>query len=657
MRKTKIVCTLGPSTDREGVLREMIRAGMNVARFNFSHGTHAEHKARLDALKALREELDAPVAAMLDTKGPEVRLKDFAGGRVHLTAGQEFTLTTVQMEGDAHRCSITYGELPGDVKAGDTILLDDGLVRLTVLETSETEIRCRVENDGDMKNHKGVNVPGVRLNMPYMSQQDRDDLLFGAEQGFDYVAASFVRSAADVRELRHVLDKAGSRMRIIAKIENQEGVSNLPEILDAADGIMVARGDMGVEIDFAEIPLIQKNMIARCVACGKPVITATQMLDSMMENPRPTRAEITDVANAIYDGTSAIMLSGETAAGRYPVESVKTMDAIARRTESDINHVKRMTQMAGGRNRLSVAAATAHAACTTAQEIGADAILTVSQRGTTARLVSRFHPGTPIIACLLDQQVRRQMALYWGVEPIMMPYASSTDELVDFAVQAAAQAGVVHEGDLVVVTAGVPVGVAGTTNMIRIQQVGGALVNAVGIGEKKASGPLCICRSTDEVAEKFQPGDVLVVPYTTNELLPYIRQAAAVITERGLLMQILIVTPEAARWTAFGEGLRAAGLSCSFAGAPDDLKAESLKADRPLLVLWDEPYTGDALRAAGIGVIMADARINQSACTDEGHETFHEKVEGLGFLPNVPLTRTAEDARALADSLVKVSAL
>ena len=533
MRKTKIVCTLGPSTDREGVLREMIQAGMNVARFNFSHGTHAEHKARLDALKALREELDAPVAAMLDTKGPEVRLKDFAGGRVHLTAGQEFTLTTVQVEGDAHRCSITYGELPGDVKAGDTILLDDGLVRLTVLETSETEIRCRVENDGDMKNHKGVNVPGVRLNMPYMSQQDRDDLLFGAEQGFDYVAASFVRSAADVRELRHVLDKAGSRMRIIAKIENQEGVSNLPEILDAADGIMVARGDMGVEIDFAEIPLIQKNMIARCVACGKPVITATQMLDSMMENPRPTRAEITDVANAIYDGTSAIMLSGETAAGRYPVESVKTMDAIARRTESDINHVKRMAQMAGGRNRLSVAAATAHAACTTAQEIGADAILTVSQRGTTARLVSRFHPGTPIIACLLDQQVRRQMALYWGVEPIMMPYASSTDELVDFAVQAAAQAGVVHEGDLVVVTAGVPVGVAGTTNMIRIQQVGGALVNAVGIGEKKASGPLCICRSTDEVAVKFQPGDVLVVPYTTNELLPYIRQAAAVITEEA----------------------------------------------------------------------------------------------------------------------------
>ena len=533
MRKTKIVCTLGPSTDQSGVLREMILEGMNVARFNFSHGTHEEHKARLDTLKALREELDAPVAAMLDTKGPEIRLRDFAEGSVRLTAGQEFTLTTTELEGDVHRCAITYADLPGDVKKGDTILLDDGLVRLTVLETTHTEIRCQVENNGVMKNHKGVNVPGVRLNMPYMSQRDREDLLFGVEQGFDYIAASFVRSAADIRELRKLLDTAGSHIRIIAKIENQEGVSNLPEILDAADGIMVARGDMGVEIDFTEIPIIQKDMIAQCVACGKPVITATQMLDSMMENPRPTRAEITDVANAIYDGTSAIMLSGETAAGKYPVEAVKTMDAIARRTEADINHAKRMTQLADGRSRLSVAAATAHAACTTAQEIGADAILTVSQRGTTARLVSRFHPGTPIIACLLDQQVRRQMALYWGVEPIMMPYASSTDELVDFAVQAAAQAGVVHEGDLVVVTAGVPVGVAGTTNMIRIQQVGGALVNAVGIGEKKASGPLCICRSTDEVAEKFQPGDVLVVPYTTNKLLPYIRQAAAVITEEA----------------------------------------------------------------------------------------------------------------------------
>ena len=529
MRKTKIVCTLGPSTDREGILREMIQAGMNVARFNFSHGTHAEHKVRLDALKALREELDAPVAAMLDTKGPEVRLKDFAGGRVHLTAGQEFTLTTVQVEGDAHRCSITYGELPGDVKAGDTILLDDGLVRLTVLETSETEIRCRVENDGDMKNHKGVNVPGVRLNMPYMSQQDRDDLLFGAEQGFDYVAASFVRSAADVRELRHVLDKAGSRMRIIAKIENQEGVSNLPEILDAADGIMVARGDMGVEIDFAEIPLIQKNMIARCVACGKPVITATQMLDSMMENPRPTRAEITDVANAIYDGTSAIMLSGETAAGRYPVEAVKTMDAIARKTESSIDCSR--VAVLPAHTHLSVTAATAHAACTTAEDIGADAILTVSQGGITAQMVSRFRPEATVVALLLDPQIQRQMALYWGLVPIMMKRAENSDELVHSAVETAQRAGLVKHGDLVVITAGVPVGVSGTTNMIRIEQVGGALVNGTGIGDGTVSGPLCVCRTPEEVPHKFRAGDVLVVPYTNNDLLPYMKEAAAVISE------------------------------------------------------------------------------------------------------------------------------
>ena len=531
MRKTKIVCTLGPATDREGVLREMMRAGMNVARFNFSHGTHPEHQARLEVLKALREELNLPVAAMLDTKGPEIRLKSFANGSVALSTGQEFTLTTEDIVGDETRCAITYAELPSDVKEGDTILLDDGLVRLTVLETDSSNIRCRVENDGTMKNNKGVNVPNVRLSMPYMSQRDRDDILFGVEQGFDYIAASFVRTAADVREIRQLLDKHHSNIRIIAKIENQEGVSNLADILAVADGIMVARGDMGVEIDFTEIPIIQKDMIAKCVACGKPVITATQMLDSMIENPRPTRAEITDVANAIYDGTSAIMLSGEAAAGKYPVEAVRTMDAIALRTEANIEcdmPVRKAKQ-----TKLSITAATAHAACTTAMDIGADAILSVSQRGVTAQMVSRFRPSTTVVALLLDPQVQRQMALYWGVEPITMPFASSTDELVDFAVQAAEKAGIVKQGDLVVVTAGVPVGVSGTTNMIRVCQVGGALLNGIGVGNQKASGPLCVCRTLDDVAEKFHAGDVLVVPYTNNDLLPYIRQAAAVISEEA----------------------------------------------------------------------------------------------------------------------------
>ena len=532
MRKTKIVCTLGPSTDREGVLREMLLAGMNVARFNFSHGSHEEHKARLDKLKALREELNLPVAAMLDTKGPEVRLKTFADGSVMLHAGQEFTLTTEDIVGDENRCSITYAELPQDVKTGDTILLDDGLVRLTVLDTTATAIRCRVENDGVMKNRKGVNIPGVRLSLPYMSQRDREDILFGAEQGFDFVAASFVRTAADVREIRQLLDSVDSKIRIIAKIENQDGVNNLSEILSVADGIMVARGDMGVEIDFTEIPILQKQMIAQCVACGKPAITATQMLDSMMEHPRPTRAEITDVANAIYDGTSAIMLSGETAAGKYPVEAVQTMDAIAQRTEGEIDYTKRMKGLAGS-SRLSIAAATAHAACTTAADIGADAVITVSQRGTTAQMVSRFRPATTVVACLLDEQVRRQMSLYFGVVPLMMPYASSTDELVDFAVEAAEKGGLVHQGDLVVVTAGVPVGVAGTTNMIRIHLVGGFLLNGVGIGTKNACGPLCVCRSQEDVAAKFHPGDVLAVPYTTNDPLPYLRQAGAVISEES----------------------------------------------------------------------------------------------------------------------------
>ena len=475
MRKTKIVCTLGPSTDREGVLREMIRAGMNVARFNFSHGTHAEHKARLDALKALREELDAPVAAMLDTKGPEVRLKDFAGGRVHLTAGQEFTLTTVQVEGDAHRCSITYGELPGDVKAGDTILLDDGLVRLTVLETSETEIRCRVENDGNMKNHKGVNVPGVRLNMPYMSQQDRDDLLFGAEQGFDYVAASFVRSAADVRELRHVLDKAGSRMRIIAKIENQEGVSNLPEILDAADGIMVARGDMGVEIPAEEVPYLQKMIIQKCNSHFKTVITATQMLDSMIRNPRPTRAEVTDVANAVYDGTDAVMLSGETAQGKYPVEALQMMVHIIENTEQHLDY-EEMLEKEYGHLKSGVSSAIGYSSVLAAANLNAKCILTPTVSGATARVVSNLRPRQEILGITPNERTLRRMSIYWGVRPLKSLEHDNTEDICENAMELAKVKKYVEQGDVVVLTAGIPSPNVGkersyTSNMMRIATI------------------------------------------------------------------------------------------------------------------------------------------------------------------------------------------
>ena len=467
MRKTKIVCTLGPATDGEGVLREMMLAGMNVARFNFSHGTHPEHKARLEQVKALRRELDLPVAAMLDTKGPEVRLKNFAGGSVTLQEGQEFTLTVEDVEGDATRCAVTYAELPQDVKAGDTILLDDGLVRLTVLSTTASAIRCRVENGGVMKDHKGVNVPGVSLSMPYMSQQDREDILFGMEEGFDFIAASFVRSAADVRELRKLLESRKSRIRIIAKIENQEGINNLTEILAAADGIMVARGDMGVEIDFTEIPAIQKNMIAQCVAAGKPVITATQMLDSMIENPRPTRAEITDVANAIYDGTSAIMLSGETAAGEHPVEALSAMARIAEYTEAHINYAKRFpkTQF----EIHDTLDAISHATCGMAIDIGAKVITVCSITGRTARLISRFRGPTDIIGLTTNERAYRKLALSWGITPVMSEVYESTDVLFYHALQVSRQVMQLEKGDKVIITGGIINGRSGNTNTIKVE--------------------------------------------------------------------------------------------------------------------------------------------------------------------------------------------
>ena len=531
MRKTKIVCTMGPSTDKPGILRQLMENGMNVARFNFSHGDYEEHKGRYDKVRALSKELDLPIACMLDTKGPEIRLGEFKNGVEKLTTGQKFTLTSRSVEGTNEICSVTYKELPHDVKPGGRIMLDDGLIELRIDEVGDTDIVCTVCNDGIIKTKKGVNVPGVHLSMPYMSQRDTSDILFGVEQGFDLISASFARNAQDIMDIRHILDEHNSKIRIIAKIENQEGIDNIDEILTVADGIMVARGDMGVEIDFAEIPAIQKHLIDRAMSAGKICITATQMLDSMIVNPRPTRAEITDVANAIYDGTSAIMLSGETAAGRYPVEAVQTMDAIARKTESHTDDARLLGLRC--RNRMNITAATAHAACTTAKDIGADAILTVSQAGITAQMVSSFRPETTVVALLLEEQVQRQMALYWGVEPITMPRAENTDELVELAVQSAEKAGLIRHGDLVVITAGVPVGISGTTNMIRIQQVGGSLLNAVGVGGRTASGPLCVCRSVEEVAEKFHAGDVLVVPYTTNELLPYLRDAAAIICEEG----------------------------------------------------------------------------------------------------------------------------
>ena len=533
MRKTKIICTLGPSTDQEGVLRELVANGMNVARFNFSHGSHEEHLGRFEKLKAIREELGKPVAALLDTKGPEIRLKDFKNGTEMLEDGQTFTLTTREVEGTKEICSITYKDLPQDVQPGGTIMLDDGLIKLQIVTVNDTDIVCKVLNNGKIKNKKGVNVPGVHLSMPYMSQRDRDDIIFGAQQGFDFIAASFVRTAQDVYDIRNLLNEYDSDIRIIAKIENREGVNNIDSILAAADAVMVARGDLGVEIDFTELPGIQKNIIERSFSFGKPIVTATQMLDSMMVNPRPTRAEISDVANAIYDGTSAIMLSGETAAGAYPVEALKTMSAIAERTEQEGFHLRGRT-MDSNPGKISVSDATAHAACLTARDVNAAAIVTVSESGTTARLLSKYRPQQPIIACVMREQVQRQLSLSWGITPLMMSLAHSTDELIEMSTALAKENGYLHNGELAVVTAGVPVGVSGTTNMIKIHMVGNCLATGVGVGPENndvASGKACVCRTMDEVRAKFKPGMVLVVPSTSNEMLSFVRDAAALVVE------------------------------------------------------------------------------------------------------------------------------
>ena len=533
MRKTKIICTLGPSTDKEGVLRELIANGMNVARFNFSHGSHEEHLGRFEKLKALREELGKPVAALLDTKGPEIRLKDFKNGVENLVAGQTFTLTTRDVEGTNEICSITYKDLPMDVEPNGTIMLDDGLIKLQIQTVNDTDIVCTVLNNGKIKNKKGVNVPGVHLSMPYMSQRDKDDIIFGIQQGYDFIAASFVRTAQDVYEIRNLLNQYDSNIRIIAKIENREGVNNIDSILAAADAVMVARGDLGVEIDFTELPGIQKTIIDRSFSFGKPIVTATQMLDSMIVNPRPTRAEISDVANAIYDGTSAIMLSGETAAGAYPVEALKTMSAIAERTEQEGFHLRGRT-MDFNPGKISVSDATAHAACLTARDVNAAAIVTVSESGTTARLLSKYRPQQPIIACVMREQVQRQLSLSWGITPLMMSLAHSTDELIEMSTALAKENGYLHNGELAVVTAGVPVGVSGTTNMIKIHMVGNCLATGVGVGPENndvASGKACVCRTMDEVRAKFKPGMVLVVPSTSNEMLSFVRDAAALVVE------------------------------------------------------------------------------------------------------------------------------
>ena len=472
MRKTKIICTIGPACDSEEKLKELMLAGMNVARFNFSHGTHEEQLEKYNRVLKVRKELDLPVATLLDTKGPEIRLRDFEGGKVELTAGELFTLTTDEVMGTAQRASITYANLKNDINVGTTILIDDGLIEMVVKEIKDNDIVCRVVNGGFVSNHKGVNVPGAVLSMPYISPVDREDIIFGIEQGFDFLAASFARTKEDILEVKKILDERGSKMKIIAKIENMQGINNLEEIIEVSDGIMVARGDMGVEVAMEEVPILQKKMIKMAVAKGKHVITATQMLESMIKNPRPTRAETTDIANAIYDGTTAIMLSGESAAGLYPIEAVKTMARIAERTEKDIDYRSRLQENQCIDTQTSdITTAISYATCSVAMNLNAAAIITVTMSGFTANMIARYKPGCQVIGCAVDEKVCRQLYLLWGVNPVMINKEETTDELFEEAVLKSKQAGLIQSGDTVVITAGVPLGIAGNTDMIHVVEV------------------------------------------------------------------------------------------------------------------------------------------------------------------------------------------
>lgn len=542
MRKTKIICTIGPASESEQVMRELILEGMNVARFNFSHGTHEEHLEKLATLKKLREELDKPVAALLDTKGPEIRLGLFKEGKVELKAGQLFTLTTRDVEGDEQIVSITYKNLVNDIHEGSRILLDDGLLELIVEHHTETDIICKVVNGGFISNRKGVNVPGVHLTMPYISEKDRADIIFGVENGYDFIAASFVRSAEDVLEIRRILqEKNCNSIRIISKIENMEGVENIDEIIQVSNGIMIARGDMGVEIPFEEVPVLQKQIIDKVCAAGKQVITATQMLDSMMKNPRPTRAEATDVANAIYDGTSAIMLSGETAAGLYPIEALKTMVKIAERTENDIDYDQRFRERAT-EHKPDVTNAISHATCTTAMDLNASAIITVTKSGSTAYMISKYRPGAPIIGGSTEDRVCRQMNLSWGVIPVKVQEMVNTDDLFEHAVDCAMKSGVVKQGDLTVITAGVPLGVAGTTNMVKVHVAGHILMTGTGINKKAASGRLCVARDLEWLKNNFKKGDIVVVSSTSNDMMDELKVASGIIVEdEGITSHAAIV--------------------------------------------------------------------------------------------------------------------
>ncbi len=533
MRRTKIICTIGPSCEDKSIMRKLLEAGMDVARLNFSHGDHEVQGKRIKNIRELGAELGKYIPCLLDTKGPEIRIGTFKDGSIVLKENDRFTLVTEDIEGDKTQVSISFKHLYQDVQVGARILIDDGLVELVVTEISGTSLICKVLNGGALSNRKGVNVPGFTISLPYISEKDRSDIIFGIKNELDFIAASFTRSEQDILDIRKILDEHRCKsLKVIAKIENAEGVKNIDDILRVSDGIMVARGDMGVEIPLEDVPSLQKKLIKKAYNAGKIVITATQMLESMIHNPRPTRAETSDVANAIYDGTSATMLSGETAAGCYPVEAVKTMARIARRTERDIDYRKRFA-LYEQTATPDVTTAISHAACTTAYDLGASAIIAVTKTGTTVRMVSKFRPSIPIIGSSPDEQVLRQLNMSWGVTP--MPLEEKTDayELFEAAMSTARERGLVKNGDLVVIMAGLPLGVEGTTNMIMVDIVGDVLVKGQGINGICASGKACVVNTEKEAWQKFSAGDILVIPETSNDILDLLKRASGIVTEAG----------------------------------------------------------------------------------------------------------------------------
>ncbi|MFC5558317.1 pyruvate kinase [Ureibacillus thermophilus] len=535
MRKTKIVCTIGPASESPEVLEELMKAGMNVARLNFSHGTHEEHAMRIATIRDVANRLNKIVGILLDTKGPEIRTHNMKNGEVHLQTGQVIDISMKEVLGDETCFSITYDRLIYDVNQNDIILLDDGLIQLRVLAKDYEKglIHTIVENAGILKNKKGVNVPGVSIKLPGITEKDAKDILFGIEQGVDFIAASFVRTAKDVLEIRELLEQnGGGHIQIIPKIENREGVENIDEIIEVSDGLMVARGDLGVEIPAEEVPLVQKTLIRKCNQLGKPVITATQMLDSMQRNPRPTRAEASDVANAIIDGTDAIMLSGETAAGMYPVESVKTMNRIAEFTENSLDY-RSIVQKRSREKGTTMTEALSQAVSYTSINLGVKAVLAPTASGTTAKIIAKYRPGVPIIAITDNQSTAQKLTLVWGVAPIVTHKVKTTDEILELAVDEALKHGYVDHGDVVIITAGVPVGESGTTNLMKVHVIGDLLARGQGIGKQSVVGRAVVVKNAEEALAYDVEGCILVTVGTDREMMPVIEKCLGIITEEG----------------------------------------------------------------------------------------------------------------------------